>query len=61
MPAEKEDPETAEAPMQEMVVAASVFPPHLPIVPLPSRLLFPKTVAPIVVTQPALVELVETG
>lgn len=61
MPAKKEEPETAEAPMQEMVVAASVFPPHLPIVPLPSRPLFPKTVAPIVVTQPALVELVETA
>ena len=48
-------------PSKELVVAATVFPPNLPIVPLPTRPLFPKTVTPLIIVQPALIELVETA
>ncbi len=41
---------TTAPPPKKLVVAANVFPPHLPLIPLPSRPLFPKTVAPLVVS-----------
>jgi ATP-dependent Lon protease len=44
-----------------LVIAKNVYPPHLSIVPLPTRPLFPKTVTPLLVVQRNLVELVETA
>jgi len=48
---------SGEAP--RLVVASTVYPPTLPIIPLPSRPMFPKTVAPLLITAPAQIELVK--
>ncbi|MEM1032459.1 MAG: endopeptidase La [Myxococcota bacterium] len=42
-----------------IVVANTVYPPTLPIIPLPSRPMFPKTVAPLLVTASAHIALVK--
>ncbi len=52
---------TTGPPSQEIVIAANAFPPHLPLIPLPSRPLFPKTVTPLIISERPLIELIETA
>ena len=45
----------------KLVVAKNVYPEHLPIIPLPTRPVFPKTVAPLVVDTEYLAKLAKTA
>lgn len=45
----------------DLVVASQLYPSQLPIIPLPERPMFPKTVAPILVDTPKLSRLVQTA
>lgn len=50
-------PAASEEPAHQLIVAREVYPERLAIVPLPSRPIFPKVVAPIALDTPALVAL----
>ena len=49
-PGQADTPEQAKDD-QTLVVASQVYPEQLPIIPLPTRPVFPKTVAPLLLTQ----------
>jgi len=52
------DEQPSDTDQQKIVVASQVFPPRLPIIALPNRPMFPKTVAPIAVDSEAVGRLV---